>query len=65
MREGEKQEDVNIWNGTVLAEDYEMARMITLGAMLVEWPMAEGWIRHEALVRLIDECVIQACMAER
>jgi hypothetical protein len=54
--------NINIWNGTVLAYDDEMARTLTLGAMLVEWPMKDGWEHHEAFVRRVDTDVVRGAL---
>jgi hypothetical protein len=64
VRDGSLQTDVNVWNGTVSADSDEMARTLTLGAILVEWPMKEGWQRHEAFVRRISDEVLREWFTE-
>jgi hypothetical protein len=65
IRNGRAETDINVWNGTVFADSDEMARTLTLGAMLIEWPMKDGWERHTAFVRLIDDACVLAWMAEQ
>jgi hypothetical protein len=51
---------IEVWNATALTENPEMARTLTLGAMLEEWPMKDGWKNHIAFVRLIADDTLRA-----